>query len=260
MVVILAKGNYRFSGESDDYPPDITRHTKKASKEKKFHSSSRSVGTPLVTVAEPYPKGSLLGPLLNPLHKAIHETTVGIARAPGDLLYGTRPGEKVSKSSRSLRDSDEESDSEEYTDSEEESDDDDPIRGFERKAERDMATAHRRAEEDLRATRRGDGNDPISALQKKTERDVAAAHRKAEEDLKAWHRKAAADRKALRGLTEGRRAERKSRREDRRAEREARREERRSRKHGKVKESGGDVPTGRFRLVICYWDGQGEVY
>jgi hypothetical protein len=35
MTIVLAKGNYRFSGETDDYPPDVTRRTKKASKEKK---------------------------------------------------------------------------------------------------------------------------------------------------------------------------------------------------------------------------------
>lgn len=192
----------------------------------------------MVTAAEPYPKGSLLAPLLNPLHKAVYDTTVAVSRAPSDLLYGTRPGEKV-ESSRSLRDSDDESDSEEYTDSEEESED----------------------------------GDPISAFQKKFERDTAAAHRKAEKDLKAFHKKAAADREAFRALTEGRRAEREFRREEREARREdrrARREARKqgfhhdagkeSKKHGKEKESGGDVPTGRFRLVLCYWDGQREVY
>ena len=294
MSVVLARGDRRFSGETDDYPPDITRHTKKSSKEKKSYSSSRSVDGPSTTIAEPYPRGSLIGGLLNPLHRAIHETTVAVVRAPGDLLSGVRPGERAGLSdrgpnsrSRGLRDSDEESDSEEYTDSEEESDDDDddsPTRRFEKKAERDMAVAHRRAEEDLRAAHglfRSSGedsdHDPIRALQRKTERDMATAHRKAERDLEAFHNKAAADRRALLGSFGARRAERHARFEERRAERRSRRDERRSgrgrfgqgfeeekpkksKKHRKDKESAEDIPTGRFRLVLCYWDGQREVF
>jgi len=247
MSVVLAKGSSRFSGETDDYPPDITRHTKKVSKEKKSHSSSRSVGAPLVTIAEPYPKGSLLAPLLNPLHKAVYDTTVAVARAPGDLLYGITPGEKVdlSKSSRSLRDSDEDSDSEEYTESEEDEDD----------------------EEDYHT--RAHGHEAFHAL--------VAARKAEKEALRAARR---AEREALRGA---RRAEREALRGARKAEREAckdRKKEREkyvqgvfygnwdagkekpegSKKHRKEKESGVDVPTGRFRLVICYWDGQREVY
>ena len=226
MSVVLARGSSRFSGETDDYPPDITRHTKKTRKEKKSYSSSRSIDGP--TIAEPYPKGSLLAPLLNPLHKAIYDTTVAVSRAPGDLLSGITPGERADRNSKSrtLRESDEDSDSEEYTESEEESEDEDPVR----------------------------------ARQKRFERDVAASHRKAEKDLKAFHKKVASDREAFRALAEGRRAERESRREERRDERRSRREERRGKKHRKEKESAGEVDTGRFRLVICYWDGQREVF
>jgi len=245
MSVVLARGSQRFSGETDDYPPDISRRTKKASKEKKkTHSSSRSVDRPLVTVAEPYPRGSLLAPLLNPLHKALYDTTVAVARAPGDLIYGIKPGEKVDlsksspkSSSRSLRESDEESESEDYTESEEESDE-----------------------------------DPARSWERKVEKDVSAAHRKAEGDLKAFHKKAAADRETLHSLMQGRRAERKSRFEERKREREkfvqgfyygnhdAGKEEKPKKHRKHKKESTGDIPTGKFRLVICYWDGQREEF
>lgn len=240
MSVVLARGSHRFSGETDDHPPDVTRRTKK---EKKSHSSSRSVDGP--TIAEPYPKGSLLAPLLNPVHKALFDTTVAVARAPGDLLYGIMPGERVGLSnpspkskSRALRDSDEESDSEEYTDSEEESEDD----------------------------------DPTTAWQKKVEKDVAASHRKAEEDLKAFHKRAAADRESFHARLEGRRSERKSRIEERKREREkfvqgfyygnhdaGKEKPMKSKKHRKEKESA-DIATGKFRLVLCYWDGQRELF
>lgn len=243
--MVLAKGSHRFSGETDDYPPDVTRRTKKVFKERKSHCSSRSVDTPLVTVAEPYPKGSLLAPLLNPLHKAIYDTSVAVSRAPGDLLYGITPGEKVDLSkpspkskSRALRDSDEESDSEEYTESEEESD-----------------------------------NDPARAWEKKAEHDMAAIHRKTEADVKAFHKKAAADREALQALIEGRKVEKRSHREERKREREkyiqgvyygnwdaGKEKPRRERRHRKRKDSAGDIATGKFRLVICYWDGQREVF
>jgi len=249
MSVVLAKGSQRFSGETDDYPPDVTRRTKRAPKEKKkkTHCSSRSVDRPLVTVAEPYPRGSLLAPLLNPIHKALYDTTVAVTRAPGDLIYGIKPGEKVGLSrsspkskSSSLRDSEEESDSEEYTESEEESDDD----------------------------------DPRSALEKKVEKDVAAANRKAEGDLKAFHKKAAADRETFHSLIQGRRAERKDRFEERKREREeyiqrtfygeygTGKEEkpRKTRKHRKERQGSGDIPTGKFRIVVCYWDGQREEF
>ena len=248
MSVVLARGSQRFSGETDDYPPDVTRRTKRTSKEKKkkAHGSSRSVDRPLVTAAEPYPRGSLLAPLLNPIHKALYDTTVAVTRAPGDLIYGITPGQGVDRSrsspkskSRSLRDSEEESDSEEYTDSEEESDD-----------------------------------DSRSPFEKKAEKDVAAAHRKAEGDLKAFHKKAAADREAFHSLLQGRRAERKDRFEERKREREeyirrtfygeygAGKEEKpkKHRKHRKEREGSGDIPTGKFRLVICYWDGQREEF
>ena len=248
MSVVLARGSERFSGETDDYPPDVTRRTKRASKEKKkkTHGSSRSVDRPLVTVAEPYPRGSLLAPLLNPIHKALYDTTVAVTRAPGDLIYGIKPGEKVDLSrsspkskSRSVRDSEEESDSEEYTESEEESDE-----------------------------------DSRNSLERKVEKDVAAAHRRAEGDLKAFHKKAAADREAFHSLIQGRRAERRDRFEERKREREeyiqrtfygnydAGKEEKpkKHRKHRKERGGSGDIPSGKFRLVICYWDGQREEF
>ena len=246
MSVVLARGSLRFSGETDGYPPDVTRRTKRASKEKKkkTHGSSRSVDRPLVTVAEPYPRGSILAPLLNPIHKALYDTTVAVTRAPGDLIYGIKPGEKVDRSSpksksRAIRESDEESDSEEYTDSEEESDE-----------------------------------DPARSWERKVEKDVSAAHRKAEGDLKAFHKKAAADRETLHSLMQGRRAERRERFEERKRDREeyiqrtfygnydTGKEEkpRKHRKHRKEREGSGDIPTGKFRLVICYWDGQREEF
>ena len=242
MTIVLARGNYRFSGETDDYPPDVTRHTKKVSKEKKSHSSSRSVDGPLVTIAEPYPKGSILAPLLNPVHKALYDTHVAISRAPGDLLYGIKPGEKVDLSrsspkskSRGLRDSDEESGSEDDTDSEEEGD--------------GLTAAERRAV----------AHDPISlhALiqARKVEREALRGARRVE-------------REALRGA---RRAERESRR-DRKREREryvqgiyygnwdaGKEKPEKSSKHRK-EESVGEIATGKFRLVVCYWDGQREVF
>ena len=281
MSVVLARGNQRFSGETDDYPPDVTRRTKKSSKEKKSYSSSRSVDAPLVTVAEPYPRGSLLGPLLNPLHKALYDTHVAISRAPGDLLHGIKPGERVDLSrssprsrSRGRRDSDEESDSEESTDSEEESDDDTPISVAQRRAEEDMATAHRRAERDLKTFHEGvatsDGH--IRALQKRAEADMVAAHRRAESDLKIAHRRAVGGRGTLHDRIEGRKAERRARKDERRRDREkyvqgvyygnwdAGKEERKKTKKHKKEKSDEDVAaTGRFRLVMCYWDGQREM-
>lgn len=190
MSVVLAKGGHRFSGETDDPPPDVGRHTKKASKEKKSQHGTRSADVPLVTVAEPYPRGSLIGGLLNPVHKAIHETSVAIVRAPNDLLYGVQRGD----ASRS--------------------------RG-----------------------RDSDSDDSTSSSDS--------------DDRRARHGKRPKERRAERGY----------RREERRDEREARKEERRRRreqKYGKapVKESVVDiqVPSGRFRLVLCYWDGQREVF
>lgn len=199
----------------------------------------------MVTIAEPYPKGSLLAPLLNPLHKAVYDTTVAVARAPGDLLYGITPGEKVglSKSSRSLRDSDEDSDSEECTESEEEDEDDDHIGASGHGALHALAAARKAEKEALRGAR-------------KAEREALRGARRAE-------------REALRGA---RKAEREARK-DRKAEREkyvqgvyygnwdaGKEKPEGSKKHKKEKESGVDVPTGGFRLVICYWDGQREVY
>lgn len=235
MTVVLAKGNQRFSGESDDYPPDVSRSSKskKSSKEKKSHSSSRSV-----TATESYPRGMLLGGILNSVQKSLSDTT----KAHTDLLRGITPG-MDERGSRSLRSSDEDSDdSEEYSESEEESEDDDPIRGFHRKAQR----------------------------------DITAAHRKAEADLKAAHEMGAAHRGALLTTVAGRRAEREIRRGERRAERDLRRAnrlaERQARKFGGLhdtgkgeskkhkKESNVEVPSGRFRLVICFWDGQREGY
>jgi len=244
MSIVLARGSRRFSGETDDYPPDVTR-TKKVFKEKKCHTKSRSVDRPLVTVAEPYPRGSLLAPLLNPLHKAIHDTTVAVVRAPGDLLYGIKPGQKVdlSKSSpksksRALDDSDEESDSEEYTDSEEEEDSD-----------------------EIERVRRSVGGDPVAFRAvmhaRKIERSALRDARRAER----------------RALGQARRAGRGSRTEERKREREkyvqavfygnhdaCKQKPKKSRKHKEEKESDGDVATGRFRLVVCYWDGRREVF
>lgn len=241
MTVVLAKGNQRFSGESDDYPPDVARSSKskKSSKDKKSYSSSRSV-----TAAEPYPRGTLLGGILGSVHKSLSDTTTAATKAHTDLLRGVTPGMGELHGSRSLRYSDEESESsEEYSESEEESDDDDPIR----------------------------------ASQRKAERGITAAHRKAEADLKAAHEMAAAHRGALLITGAGRRAEKDIRREEKRAQRELRKAnrlvERQARKYGglhdtgrgeskkhKKKESDVEVPSGRFRLVNCFWDGQREVY
>jgi len=252
--VVLANGSHRFSGETDDYPPDVTRRITKVPKERKSHSSSRSVDSPLVTVAEPYPKGSLLAPLLNPLHKAIYDTTVAVSRAPGDLLYGITPGEKVdlskpsSKSkSRALRDSDEGSDSEEYTESEEDSD--------------DLEAIHAHA-----------AVDPVGlhALiqSRRAEREALRGARRAEREALRGARRA--EKEALRGA---RRAERESLRGEGKREREkyvqavyygnfdaGKEKPKKEKKHRKQKESVGEIATGKFRLVICYWDGQREVF
>lgn len=224
MSVVLAMGRHRFSGETDDYPPDsVIRHTKK---EKKSHSNSRSVEPPLVTAAEPYPRGSLLAPILNPVHKALYDTTVAVTRAPGDLLYGIKPGEKVDL---------EESDSEDYSDSD--SDSDDP--------------------RDSRRRGGGASGGPLHTL-------------------------LGGGRGDRRFRREERRDERRERFEDRRDERRARIEERKrereryvqglfgnpnagkekptkNKKHRK-EESVEEIAPGRFRLVLCYWDGQREVF
>ena len=187
MSVVLARGSHRFSGETDDYPPDMNHHTKKSFKEKKSHQKTRAADIPLVTAAEPYPRGSLIGGLLNPLHQAIHETSTAITRAPNDLLYGVRPGLSL-QPSRALRDSDSDSDSSSDSD-----------------------------------------------------------------NFRSGHRRNARERRGERG----------ARRDEKRAEREARKEERRrerDRKHGRVTETVVEVPAGKFRLVICYWDGQREEY
>lgn len=185
MTVILAKGTSRFSGESDDYPPDVFAHkksskNKKDKKDKKSHNKTRSADVPLVTAAEPYPRGSLIGGLLNPLHKAIHDTTMTIAMAPHEALYGARqtPG---------------------------------------------------------RVKRHSDSDSDSSSSDSDSDSDCRSKHK--------------------RGVA-GRRADREYRREERRARREVRREG----KHGKVKESIVEVPSGMFRLVICYWDGQREIF
>lgn len=187
MTVILAKGTSRFSGESDDYPPDVFAHKKsskdkKDKKDKKSHNKTRSTDAPLVTAAEPYPRGSLIGNLLNPLHRTIHDTSMAIAMAPHEALYGARQGP-----GRVKRHSDSDSDS---------------------------SSSSSSSGSDYRSRRR----------------------------------------RGLAGIAE-RRAGREYRREERRARREARKEG----KHGKVKESIIEVPSGKFRLVICYWDGQREI-
>lgn len=194
MSVVLARGTHRFSGETDDYPPDVSGHTKKSSKEKKDKKDkkshrTRSAGVPLVTAAEPYPRGSLIGDLLNPLHKAIHDTTMAVATAPTDALYGTRRGVYTTPSHKSNKHSD--------------SDDSDS-----------------------------------SSSSSSSECD----------DFMSRREKMVAERRAGRGY--------------RMEERRVRREERKERKHGKVKvkENVVEVPSGRFRLVLCYWDGQREVF
>lgn len=255
MSVVLARGNHRFSGETDDYPPDVTRRTKKVHKEKKSHTKSRSVDAPLVTVAEPYPRGSLLAPLLNPIHKAIYDTSVAVSRAPGDLLYGIKPGERVdlSKSSsksksRALNDSDEESDSDDYSDSEEEEDSD-----------------------EIKAVKRSVGGNPVAFRAVMQARKV---ERRALRDARRAERNALRDaRKAQRGaLRQAGLTGRGSHIEDIKREREkyiqglyygnhdaGKEKSKQARKH-RDEESDGDVATGRFRLVICYWDGQREVF
>lgn len=184
MTVVLARGRERFSGESDDYPPDVAvGRSKKSSKEKKSsHHKTRSADLPLVTAAEPYPRGSLIGGLLNPIHKAIHETTRTVVTAPTDVLCGTKRG--VYPTARSCHGSDD-SDSSSSSDS---------------------------------------------------------------DDFRSHHKRKAADRRADR--------------ERRREERRARRVGRNGGKHGKVAETtlAVEVPSGKFRLVLCYWDGQQEVY
>lgn len=184
MTVILAKGTSRFSGESDDYPPDVFAHKKsskdkKDKKDRKSHNKTRSTDAPLVTAAEPYPRGSLIGGLLNPLHRTIHDTSMAIAMAPHEALYGVRQ-----KPGHAKRHSDSDSDS-------------------------------------------------------------SSSSSDSDSDYRSKHKQKRA----------GRRADREYRREERRARREARREG----KHGKVKESVIEVPSGKFRLVICYWDGQREI-
>ena len=184
---------------------------------------------------------------MNSVHRTLFDTTTAVTKAQTDLLCGITPGvakQSTESGSRSLRYSDEESDeSEESSESEEESDDDDPIRACHRKAERDMV----------------------------------AAHRKAEADLKAFHNNATAHREALRTTIGGRRADRDIRRAERGARRDLRKAhrlaEREARKFGGLhdagkkdgskkhkKESDVEVPSGRFRLVLCYWDGQREAY
>lgn len=186
MSVVLAKGNDRFSGETDDYPPDVGRRSKKASKEKKKKGSryqTRSTGAP--SAAEPYSRGSLLGELLNPIHKVIYD----VSMAPQQLLLGTQP--RGLQNSRSRRDSD--------------SDDS------------DSSSSSSSESDDHRYKRQG-------------------------------------------GLA-GIRAERERRMQGRRAKKEERRD-RKGKRHGKGKESviTPDFPSTKFRLVVCYWDGQQEVY
>ena len=185
--VVLAKGDQRFSGETDDYPPDISHHPKKASKQKKSSHKTRSADFPLATVAEPYPKGSIVGDLFNPLHKAIHDTTMAVATTPQQILLGSQPRSLKKPKSKVRRDSDDSDSSSSSSSSSSESGD----------------YSHKHGK----------------TLVKKAER-------------------------------ERRRKERKERREERRA------------KHGKVKQSvvAAEFPSTRFRLVVCCWDGQQEVY
>lgn len=178
MTVVLAKGSDRFSGESDDYPPDIGRHSKKEKKEKKSSHHNKTRSTHLPTPTQPYPPGSLLGGLLNPVHRAVHETTMAVATAPHQLLLGTEPGGPSPRS---------------------------------------------RAQDD------SDDSDSSSSSSESDDRG-------------------------------SKRRERKIERERRRQERRARREERRG-THGKTNQVAvGTTFPNKFRLVVCYWDGQREVY
>ena len=213
--VVLAKGKDRFSGETDDYPPDVSRHSKKEKKKKSSHPKTRSADT-LVTAARPYPSGSLLGDLLNPLHEAIHTTVT----APQKILLGAQPRGLPRQRSRARSDSD---DSDSSSSSSSESDDDRYKRGgrdFDRWGDRGRGNRI----EEIRAQREG-------RLEERRDR------------------------------REGRKEDRRARKEDRKEERRARKEA----KHGKVKQYtseavGVEIPSTRFRLVVCYWDGQEEVY
>ena len=229
MSVVLAKGEQRFSGETDDYPPDINRKVKKASKEKKKEKkksshTTRSSDVPLVNLAEPYPQGSILGGLLNPVHKVLYDAhksvtdaTLAVATAPSDLLLGTRSGVPQKPKSKARSDS-EDSDSSSSSSS---SDTDDRRHG----------------------RKRGDNFDRFGG-------------RGRLDDIRARREE------RLEEMREGR----KERMEERREGRKERREERKEKKgkHGGVHQSDGTtgVPLSgtKFRLVVCYWDGQREVY
>jgi hypothetical protein len=211
MSVVLAMGNHRFSGETDDYPPDLRRGSKKASKEKKSSQyKTRSTDAPLVRAAEPYPRGSLLGGLLNPIHKTLND----VAMAPHQVLLGTQPRGVPGQRGRGRSDPEDSDSSSSSSSSSSESDD----------------------------RRRGHG------------RNFGAGRGRLLEDRMAILGNRRGDRRG------DRRARKEERREDRRARREDRKEDRKS-KHGKGKDSAAtpEFPSTRFRLVVCYWDGQ-EVY
>ena len=152
ITVVLAKGNHRFSGETDDYPPDIGRHSKKASKEKKSSHKSRSTGVPLVTAAIP---GEL---------------------SPRDLL-GTQPRSLPKPKGRAHSDS-EDSDSDSSSSSSSESDD----HGFkgkrghtERKAERGRRREERREERRARKEERRAGREERRGKHGKVKQSAVAA-------------------------------------------------------------------------------------
>jgi len=152
----------------------------------------------LVTAAEPYPRGSLIGGLLNPLHKTIHETTMAVAMAPHEALYGSRQ-RGLSGSSRQSR---------------------------------------------CKGKRHSDSDSDSDSSSSSSSSSEAGGN-----DLISQRRRAIGERRGERG----------QRREERGQRREERKRERRERKHGKVREGSVDIPSGRFRLILCYWDGHREV-
>ena len=208
MSVVLAKGSHRFTGEFDNYPPDINGHAKKTYKEKKGSHKTRSANVSSVTAAEPYPKGSLVGNVLNPLHKTIHDTTMAVATAPNQILLGTQSSSRSIKKSKGKK----------YSGSESESD---SSSSSSSSSESDFKYGGRAAGRALRESRRQE------------KRALREARRHQKKALREAHR---AQKLAL-GEAYGKKEKKKHR-----------------------EESRVDVPSDRFRLVLCYWDGHQEVF
>lgn len=182
MTVILAKGTHRFSGEADDYPPDVGGRSKKDKKSHKTHHT----GVPPVTAAEPYPHGSLLGGLLNPMHRTLND--VATAR---------------------------------------------------REAFNDVATARREA---FYGVSQQSGHKAKYKKHSGSDSDSSSSSSSSGSDYYGTRH---------RGKHAGK--------EYRKEERKARKEARKAKKYGKVMGSYTEIPSGRFRLVLCYWDGLREV-